>query len=238
MDTNLVGMKELYDINIRLNEPLEIGKRKYDINETILSFTRADIAQVQENKIYKTASGGYNNKLLVDWEIDKEVTFALNHGILSPTTWAILSNSKLNNKGYKSVPPRLRAQCRRALRCTSCGLGPPRGRGKRGAGGQPAGRRDKRPRGQHSRRKRPHRKRSHREQTRKRQVRQGRSPHHSHSAGHHRPVRGLRLRYLRCSTQEGQKISRERTFCHEKDFFGAFGADIGGHRVCADAYGI
>ena len=46
MDTNLVGMKELYDINIRLNEPLEIGKRKYDINETILSFTRADIAQV------------------------------------------------------------------------------------------------------------------------------------------------------------------------------------------------
>ena len=104
MDTNLVGMKELYDINIRLNEPLEIGKRKYDINETILSFTRADIAQVQENKIYKTASGGYNNKLLVDWEIDKEVTFALNHGILSPTTWAILSNSKLNNKGYKSVP--------------------------------------------------------------------------------------------------------------------------------------
>jgi hypothetical protein len=41
---NLVGMKELYDINIRLNQPLQIGSRKYDINETILSFERADIA--------------------------------------------------------------------------------------------------------------------------------------------------------------------------------------------------
>jgi len=34
----------LYDINIRLNSPLELGGRKYDINETILSFERADIA--------------------------------------------------------------------------------------------------------------------------------------------------------------------------------------------------
>lgn len=100
---NLVGMKEMYDINIRLNQPLEIGGRKYDINETILSFERADIAQVQENKEHKQARGGYNNNMLIDWEIDKEVTFAITHGILSPTTWAVLSNSKLNKKGAKSV---------------------------------------------------------------------------------------------------------------------------------------
>jgi len=43
---NLVGMKELYDINIRISQPIELGGRKYDINETILSFERADIAQV------------------------------------------------------------------------------------------------------------------------------------------------------------------------------------------------
>lgn len=100
---NLVGMKEMYDINIRLNQPLEIGGRKYDINETILSFERADIAQVQENKEHKQARGGYNNNMLIDWEIDKEVTFAITHGVLSPTTWAVLSNSKLNKKGAKSV---------------------------------------------------------------------------------------------------------------------------------------
>ncbi len=101
---NLVGMKEMYDINIRLNQPLEIGGRKYDINETILSFERADLAQVQENKEHKQARGGYNNNLLINWETDKEVSFAITHGILSPNTWAILSNSKLNKKGAQSIP--------------------------------------------------------------------------------------------------------------------------------------
>lgn len=36
---NFVGMKELYDVTLRLNSPLEIGQRKYDINEAILSFS-------------------------------------------------------------------------------------------------------------------------------------------------------------------------------------------------------
>lgn len=99
-----VGMKEMYDINIRLNQPLNFSGRKYDINETILSFERAEIAQIQEQKLHKEAKGGYNNNLLIDWEVDKEIGFALSHGVLSPTTWAVLSNSKLNNKSIKSVP--------------------------------------------------------------------------------------------------------------------------------------
>lgn len=103
MDNNLVGIKEMYDINIRLSQSLEMGGRKYDINETILSFERADIAQVQEIKEHKQARGGYNNNMLIDWETDKEATFAITHGILSPTTWAVLSNSKLNKKEAKSV---------------------------------------------------------------------------------------------------------------------------------------
>jgi hypothetical protein len=41
---NFAGMKELYDVTLRLNNPLEIGERKYDINETILSFSTAEIA--------------------------------------------------------------------------------------------------------------------------------------------------------------------------------------------------
>jgi hypothetical protein len=45
---NFVGIKELYDVNLRLNRPLEIGGRKYDINETILSFKTAEMAQVNE----------------------------------------------------------------------------------------------------------------------------------------------------------------------------------------------
>jgi hypothetical protein len=41
---NFSGIKELYDVNIRLLKPLEIGSKKYDINESILSFSTAEIA--------------------------------------------------------------------------------------------------------------------------------------------------------------------------------------------------
>lgn len=104
MNNDMMGTKELYDVNIRLNQPLEIGGRKYDINETVLSFERAEIAQVTEQKTRRYANGGYNNNLLIEWEVDKQVDFAISHGVLSPTTWAVLSNSKLNNKNMKSVP--------------------------------------------------------------------------------------------------------------------------------------
>jgi hypothetical protein len=41
---NFVGIKELYDVSLRLNAPLEIGDKKYDINESVLSFKTAEIA--------------------------------------------------------------------------------------------------------------------------------------------------------------------------------------------------
>ena len=102
MEEQLVGMKEMYDVNIRLNSPIEIGNRKYDVNETILSFDKAEIAQLQQQKSIKTARGGYGNRALIDWETDKECTFAITHGLLSLTSWAILSNSRINDKKTKS----------------------------------------------------------------------------------------------------------------------------------------
>lgn len=100
---NFVGIKELYDVSLRLNAPLEIGSRKYDINETILSFSTAEIAQVSEQKNNVQARGGYHNPALINWEIDKEVQFAITHGVLSPKSWALLSNSVLKEPSYKSV---------------------------------------------------------------------------------------------------------------------------------------
>lgn len=97
------GMKEMYDITLRLNSPIEIGKKKYDINEAVLSFASAQIAQFQESKSSVQARGGYHNPALVNWEIDKEASFALTNGVLSPTSWALLSNSKLNEPNIKSV---------------------------------------------------------------------------------------------------------------------------------------
>lgn len=50
------------------------------------------------------ARGGLHNNPLVFWEIDKEMGFALTHGVLSSTSWALLSNSKINEPKFKSVP--------------------------------------------------------------------------------------------------------------------------------------
>lgn len=97
------GMKELYDVSLRLNAPLEIGNKKYDINESILNFKTAEIAQIDETKKNVQARGGYHNNPLVNWEIDKEMNFAISNGVLSPTSWSLLSNSKLKEPVIKSV---------------------------------------------------------------------------------------------------------------------------------------
>lgn len=97
------GIKELYDVNLRLKAPLEINGRKYDINESILSFSKAEFAQITEHKTTKQARGGYLNQPWVNWEEDKEMTFAITNGVLSPQSWTLLSNSKLFQQPSKSV---------------------------------------------------------------------------------------------------------------------------------------
>lgn len=100
---NSFGMKEIYDVNIRINQPIEIGGIKYDINESILSFKTAELVQVDQRTSDKTAKGGYGNAPLVWWETDKSIAFKLDNGVLTPTSWAILSNSKLSEPKQKSV---------------------------------------------------------------------------------------------------------------------------------------
>lgn len=100
---NFSGIKELYDVNLRLNNPLEIGGKKYDINEAILSFKTAEIAQINEQKGNVAARGGYHNPVLINWEIDRQMDFALSHGVLSMKSWAILSNSQIDKPKIKSV---------------------------------------------------------------------------------------------------------------------------------------
>lgn len=102
MDKN-IGMKEMYDVDIRLLKPLEIGDKKYDKNEAILSFSKIEIAQLNEYKSNVSARGGYHNNILINWETDKESSFVVTKGILSPTSWAVLSNSKLTKPKSRSV---------------------------------------------------------------------------------------------------------------------------------------
>lgn len=96
-------MKELYDVSLRLNKPAEIGGRQYGINESVLTFKTADIAQINEQKKEVQPRGGYGNDPLMFWDVDREMNFAITHGVLSPTSYALLSNSKLKVPARKSV---------------------------------------------------------------------------------------------------------------------------------------
>lgn len=102
MDT-FSGIKELYDVNIRLNNPIEFNGKKFKTNETLLVFKTAEIANISENTSTRQARGGYHNNPLINWETDKSMDFAITHGVLSPVSWALLSNSKIDMPKTKSV---------------------------------------------------------------------------------------------------------------------------------------
>ena len=102
MDT-FSGIKELYDVNIRLNNPIEFNGKKFKTNETLLVFKTAEIADISENTASRQARGGYHNNPLINWETDKSMDFAITHGVLSPVSWALLSNSKIDMPKTKSV---------------------------------------------------------------------------------------------------------------------------------------
>ncbi len=93
----------MFDVNLRLNKPLEIGSKKYDVNESVLSFSTIEIAQINEHKDIVSARGGYHNNPLVDWEVDHQVSFAITHGVLSPLSYSLLSNSIMKEPKFKSI---------------------------------------------------------------------------------------------------------------------------------------
>lgn len=100
----MYGMKEFYDVTIRANQPIEIGGKKFDINEALLSFSTAEIASIDQSISSVQARGGYHNPALINWDNDREVRFGISHGVLSPVSWALLSNSQLISKRKVSVP--------------------------------------------------------------------------------------------------------------------------------------
>lgn len=40
------GAKEMYDIDLRLNDPIEVLGRKYEINESLIRFKVAEISNI------------------------------------------------------------------------------------------------------------------------------------------------------------------------------------------------
>lgn len=89
------GIKELYDVSLKCNFPMEIKGRTYETNESIIKFDRIQLAPLSEAKTRTYASGGYGNPQLITWEKTNEIVFTISEGVISKMGLAILSNSQL-----------------------------------------------------------------------------------------------------------------------------------------------
>ncbi len=98
MDFEMFGMKELYDVSLKATSQIEIGNRTIVENEIVALFENVTIANIDEIKTHKAATGGFDNRSHVSWDEVKEITFQFSQGIFSKTQLAILGNSHLTNK--------------------------------------------------------------------------------------------------------------------------------------------
>ena len=92
------GTKELYDVSLKSTFPMRIGNREIEEDETILHFKDIEISTLDTVTSRVAAVGGFDNRPQVIWEQTRQVNFTLKKGVLSRTSWALISNSQIANK--------------------------------------------------------------------------------------------------------------------------------------------
>lgn len=100
---NFLGMKEMYDINLRAIKDFSIGNKRFENNEAVLSFSKAEIGKITQQKVETMIKGGFRNSAQLFWEDDKEVDFYLQNGVFTKQCWSVLSNSQLKQPDFKSI---------------------------------------------------------------------------------------------------------------------------------------
>lgn len=89
------GTKELYDVQLKITYSLEVEEKSFQNGETILSFDKVLMSNINEVKKRNVARGGANNLPLIFWEESTQVQFDFSEGIFSKMGLAILSNAKM-----------------------------------------------------------------------------------------------------------------------------------------------
>ena len=89
------GTKELYDVSLKSTFPMRIGNRQIEEGETIIHFDKIEIATLDTVTSRVAAVGGFDNRPQVIWEQTRQVNFSLRKGVMSKTSWALISNSKI-----------------------------------------------------------------------------------------------------------------------------------------------
>lgn len=77
------GLKELYEVSLKLTYPIEVSGRTYEAGESIAVFEKILVADFSENKKFTSANGGFDSRALVWWEETKEIRFSISQGVFS-----------------------------------------------------------------------------------------------------------------------------------------------------------
>jgi hypothetical protein len=102
MENNL-GLKELYEVSLKLTYPIEVKGQMLQAGETLVRFDRIQLAIFEENKKFISANGGFDNRPRVWWEETKEIAIHLSQGVFSKTQLSLMSNAKLITKEGQSL---------------------------------------------------------------------------------------------------------------------------------------
>lgn len=104
MDEQQFSFKDLYEVSIKTQLPLEIGDRKIEAGETIAYFDKIQLSNWQEIKSRVASRGGFDNRARVWWEATKEVQLTFSQGIFSKEQFAILCDARMV---FKDTNPNL-----------------------------------------------------------------------------------------------------------------------------------
>ncbi len=89
------GLKELYEVSLKLTYPIEVSGRTYEAGENIAVFDKILVADFSENKTFTSANGGFDNRALVWWEETKEIRFSISQGVFSKIQMLLMTNAKM-----------------------------------------------------------------------------------------------------------------------------------------------
>ena len=92
---NEFGLKELYDLTLKVTYPIELEGRVFETGEVIARFDKIQLANFREITSRVSATGGQGNVNHVIWEDPKEIQLNFTQGIFSKRQFALLSNAKL-----------------------------------------------------------------------------------------------------------------------------------------------
>ena len=94
-ESNEFGLKELYELTLKVTYPIEMAGRIFEPGEVIARFDKIQLANFKEVTSRISANGGFDNRSHVIWEDPKEIQLSFTQGIFSARQFALLSNARL-----------------------------------------------------------------------------------------------------------------------------------------------